>query len=72
MRKVLRHKFAPEASFRGCASRLVDTAAAQLGMNVMRRWFPHGKLPRHGHDCHGRATADLDEIEQILITKQAA
>ncbi|MFI2465948.1 hypothetical protein ACWF76_29310 [Streptomyces globisporus] len=57
-------------------SRLVDTTAAQLGMNVkpatMRKWLQRGKLTRHGHDYYGRAIVDLDEIEQILATKQAA
>lgn len=57
-------------------SRLVDTTAAQLGMNVkpatMRKWLQRGKLTRHGHDYHGRAIVDLDEIEQILATKQPA
>ncbi|MGW1440299.1 hypothetical protein ACWD7M_34265 [Streptomyces griseus] len=57
-------------------SRLVDTTAAQLGMNVkpatMRKWLQRGKLTRHGHDYYGRAIVDLDEIAQILATKQAA
>ncbi|WSU81926.1 hypothetical protein OG215_25210 [Streptomyces globisporus] len=60
----------------GSVSRLVDTTAAQLGMNVkpatMRKWLQRGKLTRHGHDYYGRAIVDLDEIEQILATKQAA
>ncbi|MYS34915.1 hypothetical protein K388_01914 [Streptomyces sp. KhCrAH-43] len=55
-------------------SRLVDTAAAQLGTNIkpstMRKWIQRGKLTRHGHDYHGRAIVDLDEIEQILTVKQ--
>ncbi|MFJ9394642.1 hypothetical protein ACIRQT_07130 [Streptomyces californicus] len=57
-------------------SRLVDTAAAQLGMNVkpatMRKWLQRGKLTRHGHDYYGRAIVDLDEIEKIRAAKQAA
>ncbi|MEU3318865.1 hypothetical protein [Streptomyces sp. NPDC006785] len=57
-------------------SRLVDTTAAQLGMNVkpatMRKWLQRGKLTKHGHDYYGRAIVDLDEIEKILATKQAA
>lgn len=57
-------------------SRLVDTKAAQLGMNVkpatMRKWLQRGKLTKHGHDYYGRALVDLDEIEQILATRQAA
>ncbi|MEQ4610309.1 hypothetical protein ABMX48_29425 [Streptomyces cavourensis] len=57
-------------------SRLVDTTAAQLGMNVkpatMRKWLQRGKLTRHGHDYYGRAIVDLDEIEKILAARQAA
>ncbi|MFD6421049.1 hypothetical protein [Streptomyces sp. NPDC060198] len=57
-------------------SRLVDTAAAQLGMGVkpatMRKWIQRGKLTRHGHDYRGRALVDLDEVEQILAARQAA
>ncbi|MFH8668820.1 hypothetical protein ACH4F3_28625 [Streptomyces anulatus] len=57
-------------------SRLVDTTAAQLGMNVkpatMRKWLQRGKLTRHGHDYYGRAIVDLDEIEQLLTAKQPA
>ncbi|MEU5133422.1 hypothetical protein AB0H02_13490 [Streptomyces californicus] len=60
----------------GPVSRLVDTAAAQLGMNIkpatMRKWLQRGKLTRHGHDYYGRAIVDLDEIEEILAAKQAA
>lgn len=57
-------------------SRLVDTKAAQLGMNVkpatMRKWLQRGKLTKHGHDYYGRAIVDLDEIERILAARQAA
>ncbi|MFC9606081.1 hypothetical protein ACFTTN_21780 [Streptomyces niveus] len=57
-------------------SRLVDTVAAQLGTNVktptMRKWLQRGKLTKHGHDHRGRAIVDLDEIEQILATRQTA
>ncbi|MFD0037271.1 hypothetical protein ACFVIZ_06435 [Streptomyces anulatus] len=57
-------------------SRLVDTAAAQLGMNVkpatMRKWLQRGRLTRHGHDYYGRAIVDLDENEKILTAQQAA
>ncbi len=60
----------------GGVSRLVDTTAAQLGMNVkpatMRKWLQRGKLTRHGHDYYGRAIVDLDEIEKILAARQAA
>lgn len=45
-------------------------------MNVkpatMRKWLPHGKLTRHGHDYYGRAIVDLDETERIHVTKQSA
>lgn len=55
-------------------SRLVDTAAAQLGMNVkpatMRKWIQRGKLTKHGRDYRGRDIVDLDEIEQILAAKR--
>ncbi|WP_406241210.1 hypothetical protein [Streptomyces anulatus] len=57
-------------------SRLVDTKAAQLGMNVkpatMRKWLQRGKLTKHGHDYYGRAIVDLDEVEKILAARQAA
>jgi hypothetical protein len=48
--------------------RLVDTAAAQLATGVpaatIRHWLRRGKLTRHGHDYHGRAIVDLDEVQQ--------
>lgn len=60
----------------GTVPRLVDTTAAQLGMNVkpatMRKWLQRGKLTRHGHDYYGRAIVDLDEIEKILAARTAA
>lgn len=49
--------------------RLVDTVAAALATGVepalMRHWLRRGKLTRHGHDHHGRAIVDLDEIERL-------
>lgn len=39
---------------------------------TMRKWLQRGKLTKHGHDYYGRAIVDLDEIEQILATRQAA
>lgn len=38
----------------------------------MRKWLQRGKLTKHGHDYHGRAIVDLDEIEAILEKQQAA
>ncbi|MFE4653566.1 hypothetical protein [Streptomyces sp. NPDC056707] len=57
-------------------SRLVDTAAAQLGRDVkpaiIRNWLHRGKLTCHGDDYCGKAIVDLNEIEQVLATKHAA
>lgn len=48
---------------------LVDTTAAALGTGItpalMRHWIRRGKLTRHGHDYHGRAIVDLNEVEQL-------